>query len=148
MTSCAWLWLYAGVALMLLELVAQGFVVFFFGLAAMTVGLLRFIFGESFGDVWQIASASILTILYIVTLRKIMKKIFVGEVTTSKTDFTDEYIGRTGKVIETIKPPIAGRIEIGDSQWEATGDEELSCGEVVKVIAHDNLTMTVAKVDK
>ena len=37
MTSCGWLWLYAGVGLMLAELLAPGFVVFFFGLSAASV---------------------------------------------------------------------------------------------------------------
>ena len=48
MTSCAWLWLYFGAFLMLMELLAPGFVVFFFGLSASTVGLCRFAMGESF----------------------------------------------------------------------------------------------------
>ena len=30
MTSCAWLWLYAGLFLMLAEILAPGFVIFFF----------------------------------------------------------------------------------------------------------------------
>ena len=37
MLSCAWLWVYAGAALMLLELVAPGFILCFFGLSAATV---------------------------------------------------------------------------------------------------------------
>ena len=53
MFSCAWLWMYAGMLLMLLELAAPGFVVFFFGLAAMTVGAGRFAFGETFTMNWQ-----------------------------------------------------------------------------------------------
>ena len=46
MTTCGWLWIYAGSALMLLELVVPGFVLCFFGLAAATVGALRLMLGE------------------------------------------------------------------------------------------------------
>ena len=52
MTSCSWLWLYAGAFLMLLELLAPGFVIFFFGLSAATVGLCRAAFGEAFTLTW------------------------------------------------------------------------------------------------
>ena len=39
--SQAWLWLYFGAFLMLAELASPGFVVFFFGLAAATVAVLK-----------------------------------------------------------------------------------------------------------
>ena len=42
------LWLYFGAFLVLAELLAPGFVIFFFGLPAATVGLLWFVFGEAF----------------------------------------------------------------------------------------------------
>ena len=45
--SVKWLWLYAGALLMLLEIMAPGFVIFFFGLAAATVGLTLFAFDFS-----------------------------------------------------------------------------------------------------
>ena len=68
MTSCAWLWLYAGAFLMLLELFAPGFVIFFFGLAAAAVGLMRFAFGEAFDATWQIASFSVFSVLFLALL--------------------------------------------------------------------------------
>ena len=70
MTSCAWLWLYVGAFLMLAELLLPGFVVFFFGLSAATVGLLRFALGESFTLTWQLAAFSAFTILYLAVLRR------------------------------------------------------------------------------
>ena len=42
--SPVWLWMYAGAFLMLAELASPGFVVFFFGLAAATVSMLKWIF--------------------------------------------------------------------------------------------------------
>ena len=63
MTSCAWLWLYVGAFLMLAELLLPGFVIFFFGLSAATVGLLRFALGDTFTLTWQLAAFSAFTIL-------------------------------------------------------------------------------------
>ena len=87
MLTCAWLWIYAGAALMLLELVAPGFVLCFFGLSAATVGVLRFAFGEAFTPTWQLAAFSAFSILYIVLLRQYLKKVFVGGKVETKTDF-------------------------------------------------------------
>ena len=70
MFSCGWLWLYAGAILMLMEILAPGFVIFFFGLAAATVGLVRFAVGDAFTLTWQLAAFSALSIVYILVLRR------------------------------------------------------------------------------
>ena len=143
MTSCAWLWLYLGAFLMLMELLAPGFIIFFFGLSAGTVGLLRFAFGEAFGITWQLAAFSALSILYLVVLRRWLKKTFLGGKVETNTDFDNEYVGRVGKVMEAIRPPLAGRVEIGDAEWTALADVPVAAGAVVKVISQNNLTMKV-----
>lgn len=143
MTSCAWLWLYAGAFLMLMELMAPGFVIFFFGLSAATVGLCRALFGEAFDLTWQLAAFSAFSILYLVLLRRWMKKLFLGARNDTKTDFDNEYVGRVGKVTEAIEPPLAGRVEIGDSMWSAAADAPIAVGTTVKVVSQNNLTMKV-----
>ena len=145
MISCGWLWIYAGAALMLLELVAPGFILCFFGLSAATVGLLRFVFGEAFSPTWQIAAFSAFAVLYIVALRHWLKKVFVGGKVETKTDFDNESVGRIGKVTEPINPPLTGRVMIGDSEWTATADEAIGSGANVRVVAQANLTMKVEK---
>ena len=70
MTSCARLWIDAGAALMLLELIAPGFVLCFFGLSAASVGLLKFALGDAFTPTGQLAAFSVVSILYIVLLRR------------------------------------------------------------------------------
>lgn len=143
MTTCGWLWIYAGLALMLLELVAPGFVLCFFGLAAATVGVLRFAFGESFGATGQMAAFSALSILYIVLLRRALKKVFVGERDGAARGLTDDYVGRVGKVTEAIEPPKAGRVLLGDAEWTATATAPIPAGADVAVVSQQNLTMTV-----
>jgi len=143
MTSCAWLWIYAGSALMLLELVAPGFVLCFFGLSAATVGVLRFAFGEAFTTTWQLAAFSVFSVLYIVLLRRVLKKVFVGGKVETKTDFDNDSVGRTGKVTEAVLPPLTGRVMIGDSEWTAKSDRPIAAGADVRVVAQDNLTMKV-----
>ena len=146
MLTCAWLWVYAGSALMLLELIAPGFILCFFGLSAATVGVLRFAFGEAFTLTWQLAAFSAFSILYIVLLRQYLKKVFVGGKVETKTDFDNESVGRIGQVTTAINPPLAGRILLGDAEWTAEADEPIAVGANVKVVAQSNLTMKVARV--
>lgn len=143
MTSCEWLWVYAGAGLMLLELVTPGFVAFFFGLSAATVGVLRSLIGESFGIAWQLASFSFLSVLYIVLLRRYFKKLFVGRSDRAGTDFDRECVGRVGKVTEAIHPPKTGRVMLGDAEWTASADAPVPAGADVKVVSQENLTMKV-----
>ena len=146
MTSCAWLWIYAGLALMLLELVVPGFILCFFGLSAATVGLLRFALGDTLTLTGQLAAFSVLSILYIVALRRLLKRVFVGGKVETKTDFDNESIGRIGKVTEPINPPLTGRLMLGDSEWTAAADTPIAAGADVRVVAQDNLTMKVEAV--
>ena len=146
MLTCAWLWIYAGAALMLLELIAPGFVLCFFGLSAATVGALRSVFGEAFTPTWQLAAFSAFSILYIVLLRQYLKKVFVGGKVETKTDFDNESVGRIGQVTTAINPPLAGRILLGDAEWTAEADEPIDVGSNVKVVAQSNLTMRVERV--
>ena len=142
--SCPWIWMYLGAILMLLELLAPGFVIFFFGLSASTVGICRFAFGEAFDLTWQLAAFSLFSIVYLVFLRRWMKKVFYGAVETSRADFQNENIGRQGKVTVAVNPPLAGRVLVGDAEWNAVSEAPLAVGAAVRVVAQDNLTMKVA----
>ena len=143
MLSCAWLWIYAGAALMLLELIVPGFILCFFGLSAATVGVLRFAFGEAFTLTWQLAAFSAFSILYIVLLRRYLQRIFVGGKVETKTDFDNESVGRVGKLTVAIEPPLTGRVMLGDSEWTAEADRPIAAGANVRVVAQQNLTMKV-----
>ena len=140
-TAAAWIWLYIGAFLMLAEIVSPGFVIFFFGLGAATVAVLKWAV-PSLGLAAQLAIFSIASVLYLVVLRRYMKKLFMGD-SENSPGLSSEYVGRVGKVVETIRPDVPGRIELGEVQWAATAGERLDPGTEVKVVAQDNLTMRV-----
>ena len=142
MFSNAWLWMYAGMVLMLLELAAPGCVVFFFGLASLTVGAGRFVFGEVFTLNMQIAAFSVFSILYLVLLRRWLKSVFM-DVKSNNAGLTDEYVGRCGKVTVAIDPPSSGRVAIGDSLWTAVAESPIAAGAEVEVVSRRNLTVLV-----
>ena len=146
MTTCAWLWIYAGSAMVLLELIVPGFVVCFFGLAAATVGVLKFALGDALTMTGQLAAFSVFTVLYIVLFRRALKRVFVGSKVETATDFDNESVGRIGRVVAAIEPPLPGRVLIGDAEWSAAADMPLAAGADVRVVAQDNLTMKVVPV--
>ncbi len=141
-----WLWLYAGAVLMLMEIIVPGFVMFFFGLAAATVGFTRFALGEALSPAWQLAAFSALSVIYITMLRRIVKSVFAGGRSDSPEGLGDEYVGRAGKVTGAINPPLAGRVELGDAQWAAVADEPIAAGVDVLVVSRSNLTMKVKEI--
>lgn len=144
--SNGWLWLYVGAFLMFAELLTAGFVVFFFGLAACTVGVLNLVLGDWFSLTWQFAAFSFCSTIYLLLLRKWISGIFTGISVTSNTDFDNEEVGRLGKITEAVNPPMSGRVMIGDAEWTATADSPLPVGADVKVVAQNNLTMHVEAV--
>lgn len=145
MTSCAWLWMYAGAALMLMELLAPGFVIFFFGLSAATVGLCLFALGEAFTPTWQFIAFSVFSVLYLAFIRRWLKSIFTGASSVSG-GIESDFAGRIAKVTEAIEPPAPGRVMLGDSGWEAVADTAIPCGAEVRIVAQRNLTLKVEPV--
>jgi membrane protein implicated in regulation of membrane protease activity len=143
--SAKWIWLYVGAFLMLAEILAPGFVVFFFGLAAATIGLLLFVLPSGFelSLSWQMALFSFFSILYLVTLRRYMKSVFSGDTDESSTFDSD--VGRVAKVTETIRPEAPGRVILGDAEWSASAMERLEPGTEVKVVGRSNLTLKVER---
>ena len=139
--SPVWLWMYAGAFLMLAELASPGFVVFFFGLAAATVSLLKWMFPSL--PLWgQLAAFSVLSILYLLVLRKYLKKVFTGDRQESSS-INNEYIGRVGRVVEVVRPDVPGRILLGDAEWTAKAATRLEPGTEVRVVSQENLTLRV-----
>ena len=142
--SPPWIWMYLGAFLMLAELASPGFVVFFFGLAAATVSVLRGMFPSMPG--WlQFAAFSFFSIFYLLVLRRYLKRIFVGEKQESAS-IGNEHLGRIGRVVETVRPDVPGRILLGDAEWSARAAKPLEPGTEVRVVAQENLTFTVEAV--
>ena len=137
--SPVWIWLYVGAFLMLAELASPGFVVFFFGLAAVTVSVLRWIFPAL--PLWgQLAAFSVLSIFYLLVLRRYIKSVFMGEKDESPS-IDNEYVGRVGRVVDVVCPDVPGRILLGDAEWTAKAATRLEAGTEVRVVAQENLTL-------
>lgn len=139
-----WIWLYIGAGLMLAEILTPGFVMFFFGLSAATVGLFIMVLPESFnpGLKWQLALFSLFSLVYLVTLRRYVKSVFFGD-TADGESLDDGVTGRIGEITSATAHDMPGRVQIGDAEWDAVSVSPLAAGVKVKVISRSNLTLTV-----
>lgn len=145
MTLTPTIWLVTGLFLMFLELLTPGFVVFFFGLSAMTVALLARLF-PGMGAGWELGLFSAFSVFYIVALRKWVKGVFEARRARGRSP-EDGEVGRAVRVVRAIRPPEAGRVELFGAEWDAVSVRELPEGAAARVVARDNLTLTVEPLD-
>jgi membrane protein implicated in regulation of membrane protease activity len=136
-----WLWIAIGLALTVAELVTpSGFFIIFFGLAALTVGILTAL-GMG-GTTWvQWLLFSVLSIAYVLVFRgRLQTKMQVPEARD-----VDSLIGGLAVVQERLLPGVVGKVEVRGSMWSArnTSSVALDAGQRARVTAVDGLTLTV-----
>ncbi len=144
MRMTAFYWLYAGVALMLIEVMTPGLVSLFFGLAALTLALIVWLAPE-LAQGWQWILFSVLSVFYILLLRKSLKSVFSGSREVSDNP-DDALTGKLAVVTQPIAPNRPGRVELGGTTWNAEAEGELAAGVSVRVTGKKNLTLRVEAV--
>lgn len=136
-----WLWLAGGLALVVAELATpSGFFIIFFGLGALTVGLLAGI--EAVSSVWvQWLLFSVLSVLYLVVFRGRLQ----ARVQIPPPPNVDSLVGVLAVVQERLQPGVVGKVEVRGSSWSArnTSNVTLDAGQRARVAAVDGLTLTV-----
>jgi membrane protein implicated in regulation of membrane protease activity len=144
MDAWTWAWFAGGAILMALELALPGMVAVFLGLAAVVVGLGRWI------GLWSSAMGSltawfILSIAFLVLLRSLVARWFPSEATQSPTD---EDVAAYGQIVEVLTEVNAaqpqGRIRFQGSTWPAISLQGvIPAGQRVRLLARDNLAWVV-----
>ena len=141
-----WIWLIAGVVLILAEFIIPGFVICFFGAAALLVGVLLLIF-PAMSLVWQLLLFAVLGVVLLLGCRRFMPAIFRGSESAAAVDIDDD--GVCGEICvcrSEIVPQLPGKVEFRGSLWNASADEKIVPGENCVVISRNNLTLAVRKV--
>jgi len=136
-------WLILGVGLLILEVMTPGLISLFFGMAALTVALIAWVF--PFSQTLQWLFFSVFSVAYILLLRKTLKKVFNGDKEVSDR-VNDEFTGRLAVVVDVIAPTKPGRVEFNGSTWTAEADAELQRDQAVRILSKKNLTLKVEAV--
>ncbi|RQW84531.1 MAG: NfeD family protein [Geobacter sp.] len=139
-----WIWITAGIILTVFEILVPSFTIIWFGLAAITVGLLSFIF--------RFDSLALQLALWVI-LSGIFTygwfRFFRQETTTLSGQSKDAIIGKAGIVVKAndatcpggvIRFPIA---VLGSDEWSYISDEQLQLGDrgIIVAIAGDKLVI-------
>jgi len=131
-----WNWLILALLLYGLETIVPGVHFVWFGTAAIVVGLLVFATGITWP--WQLIVFTVMAIGTVFVVRKVARS--DGQV----SDLPDlnvrgaQYIGREFVVAEPIKGG-RGRIRVGDTLWQAEGEDAPEGARVRVKSAHDSV---------
>jgi membrane protein implicated in regulation of membrane protease activity len=136
-----WMWLAAGLALVVAELATPGgFVIIFFGIGALAVGLLALL-----GIVTALPVQFLLFTVISVAALAILRGQVQSRVKTPPSSNVDSLIGDLAIPQERLSPGVVGRVEVRGSTWSArnTSDVTLDQGQRARVAAVDGLTLAV-----
>ncbi len=138
-------WFLIGVAFLIAELIAPGFVLIFFAAGSWIAAVVLLLTDIALRDQILIFAASSLVLLF--ALRKYSMKVFHGTTLERDDDrYMDSKIGRTAVVTKTIERGAGGEIKMMGSFWRAVADERIEAGRSVVVDApasEDGLTFKV-----
>jgi hypothetical protein len=136
-----WMWFAAGLVLVVAELATPGgFVIIFFGIAALVVGTLA-ILGTVTSVPLQLLLFSVLSVGSLALLRKRLQ----SRLRTPSAANVDSLIGDLAIPQERLSPGVVGRVEVRGSTWSArnTSDVTLDAGQRARVAAVEGLTLAV-----
>ena len=136
-------WLYAGIVLIILEVMTPGLVSIFFGLSALLLALITWLV-PGLPPLAQWLMFSVFSVLFIALLRKTLKKTFSGTSNVTE-DMFDAFSGKRATVVEFISPGKPGRVEFNGSNWTAEADEAFDVGVLVRIKSKKNLTLFVER---
>ncbi|HPS55885.1 MAG TPA: NfeD family protein [Sedimentisphaerales bacterium] len=137
------MWILVGIILFVLEFALPGLIVFFFGFGACVVGIVCF-FAEISINI-QLLMFIVVSVGSLLVLRNWLKSTFIGYVVDRQngSENLDEYLGQRAIVKEKISKTVVGKVEFHGTDWQAQSDEDLVEGDVVEIIAKDNITLKV-----
>ena len=137
------LWFLFGFVMFLLEFAMPGLIIFFFGIGAWFVAIICFFVGISINI--QLSVFLISSVLLIVFLRKRLKTIFIGRITSKQTSYEnlDGFVGEKAIVAKQIAPNIKGKVEFHGSNWDAESDEFIEEGVPVEIIGRNSIIFKV-----
>lgn len=139
------IWFLVGVAFLIAEMLAPGFILIFFTAGSWIVGLSTLLFKLDMTT--QIIIFIVSSLILLFTLRKYGIKTFKGDTPEQVDDtYAKSKIGKTAIVTKAITPGIPGEIKVMGSFWKAVADKEIDKGQSVVIEnqdSNDGLTFKV-----
>jgi membrane protein implicated in regulation of membrane protease activity len=142
--NTALLWIVGGFALIILEFFVTSFIVVFFGLAAVLVGIALWAgLPETSGIPYILFAALSLAMLF--GLRARFQDWFVGDI-ASDNDSDDDFIGSEVEIVSGFDEtsPGRGRVSYRGAQWDArSASQQLIKGSYARIISRHSAVLTI-----
>lgn len=141
-----WYWVVAGVTLLLCELAIPIFVLVWFGLSAIVVGILLAIL-PSISLTAQLSLWLLLSIALIVYWFRVFKP----DQHKTRTGMSDNnVIGEVGLLTHAVAPFQKGEARfqkplLGSEVWTCISEEQIAAGERVRIVKVEGTLLTIAK---
>ena len=135
------IWFIVGLVFMILELIAPGFVLLFFGAGAWITALSYYLYEPSLNI--QLVIFFISSIFLLVVLRRHLKLSFFKERKTKDQFETDEFIGKMAEVVADYKKNKKGKVRFNGTLWTAKCDTDLKAGDVVEIVGKESICLNV-----
>jgi membrane protein implicated in regulation of membrane protease activity len=140
----ATMWFILGVFLLVVEAMHTGVLAVFFALGAWVTAILMWL-GVVESTWAQLAVFLIVSVASLLLLRSELRKWLTGLRHPAGQDAAlDDFEGNLATVIEAIEPgKNTGKVEFRGTHWAARAERTIAKGAVVKIVARDNLTLSV-----
>ncbi|MEZ5595232.1 MAG: NfeD family protein [Pseudomonadales bacterium] len=142
MSAALW-WIVLGFAAVIAELFLTSFIVVFFGVAAIVVGMAIWLGLPAEGG-WPYFLFGMVSLGLLFGLRSHFQRWMKGRVADSGVD--EDFIGREARVISgfTADEPGRGRIDYRGSGWNARADGKVFPeGALVRIVGREGITLVV-----
>lgn len=132
------LWFIVAFIFIVGELFLPGFVVFFFGVAALIIAFETMIFeiNPSLQIIQFIIFSGFLLFVFHKFFRKEQKQ---------KSSFDAETENQLVKVTQDILPPQYGKVIFKGSEWSAESQQKIFAGEMAEIVSHESIRLVVKK---
>lgn len=138
----SFVWALTGLLMIGSEMFMPGFVIFFFGMGAISTAFLSAIIIPVGGSLaLQVLIFALSSIFSLVFLRKRFAKVFRGSLLNPEKP---QFIDQEGEVLEAITADKPGRVKFNGTSWKAVSYKEtFEPGDPVEILEQDGLTLVV-----
>ena len=126
------IWFIIGFVCFLFELMVPGFFMFFFGLGACVTAIVCLIGSPSIN--LQIIIFAVISVLSLLTFRKMLHKKFFSSENDMSKSIEDEFTGKEAVAITDFNEMYRGKVEFKGTTWQAEAGELVKKGQIVKII--------------
>lgn len=140
------IWLIAGIALILSELLLTSIIAVFFGVSALIVAaLLHFGIIESYTT--QTVVFSVVSALLLAAARRRVSEWFTGDDKqyNAPENAVSQFLGETATVVSDFQDG-TGRVNLNGSHWTAMATQDFKVGQRVRIVKNDSITLFVEAV--